>query len=75
MGYKHKVKPDFWCYDWYIKCKNDGMTDAEICEYLDIGFNTIHRWKKQLDIPKYAYTFTNAKGRDYDGQRPVPTDD
>lgn len=74
-GVKPMQKPTFWSKEWYIKQKNDGMPDMDIAEYMDVSIMTLNRWKKQLDIPKFAYTLSNAKGRDYDGPRSVSIDD
>jgi hypothetical protein len=55
-------KPEFWSKEWYVKMKEDGNTDMFIMEYLDITNTTLARWKKELKLPRFAYTFSNAKG-------------
>jgi hypothetical protein len=56
-------QPDYWCKEWYYSMKQKGYTDQEIADQLYIHINTLYRWKRWLDIPKFAYCFSNAKGR------------
>jgi transposase len=43
------------------------MSDHDIADYVGVSIMTINRWKKKNNIPKFKYTLTNAKGRDYNG--------
>jgi transposase len=59
--------PDFFSFNWYVKSKTEGMSDHDIADYVGVSIMTINRWKKKNNIPKFKYTLTNAKGRDYNG--------
>jgi|GraSoiStandDraft_46_1057282.scaffolds.fasta_scaffold07484_4 transposase len=59
--------PEFWNFNWYVKAKTEGMSDHDIADYVGVSIMTINRWKKKNNIPKFKYTLTNAKGRDYNG--------
>ena len=59
--------PDFFSLNWYVKSKTEGMSDHDIADYVGVSIMTINRWKKKNSIPKFKYTLTNAKGRDYNG--------
>jgi transposase len=59
--------PDFFSFNWYVKSKTEGMSDHDIADYVGVSIMTINRWKKKNSIPKFKYTLTNAKGRDYNG--------
>jgi hypothetical protein len=56
-------KPDFWSLEWYLQKKSEGFNDKDLADQLFIHINTFNRWKRQLEIPKFAYSFSNAKGR------------
>lgn len=53
-------KPEFWNEQWYIKQKEEGLPDAIIAEKLFISICLFNKWKKELNIPKWKYTFSCA---------------
>jgi transposase len=57
-------KPDYWCKEWYIEQKENGYSDSQLAEQLHVHINTFNRWKKELQLPRFAYTYSNGKGLD-----------
>lgn len=53
-------KPSFWNEQWYAKEKAKGKSDIEIAEELYISICLFNDWKKELNIPKWKYTFSHA---------------
>ena len=53
-------KPDFWCEEWYKKQKSKGFQDWEIADQLYISICLFNKWKKELNIKKWKYTFSCA---------------
>lgn len=56
-------KPKYWNETWYKEEKQQGHSDQTIADHLYISLSVFNRWKRELNLPKYAYTFSNAKGR------------
>ena len=60
MARPNVEKPEYWSKEWYIEQKEKGLHDWEIAEQLYIHLVTFNRWKKELGIPKWKYTFSYA---------------
>ena len=56
-------KPKFWGEEWYKEMKSKRLGDEEIAEQLLISLSVFNHWKRELNLPKYAYTFSRAKGK------------
>lgn len=54
-------KPDYWCVEWYKEQKEKGLIDLEIAENMGINKDTFHKWKKELGLDKWQYTFSYAR--------------
>jgi hypothetical protein len=53
-------KPTFWNEEWYLKEKLKGKSDWDIADELYISLCLFNDWKKELNIPKWKYTFSYA---------------
>jgi hypothetical protein len=60
MARPNVEKPTFWNESWYRKEKSKGKSDREIADELYVSICLFNKWKKELDIPKWKYTFSYA---------------